>query len=78
MVLDVHFKPSLSPFLSCMSVVKQKSAFAPVLKLQSSTAEASGVPICTVMAHDMHVFTHKLFSSTQYYLRDCDCAYTHE
>ncbi|XP_058605078.1 transcription factor COE3 isoform X1 [Onychostoma macrolepis] len=27
-------------------IVKQKSAFAPVLKLQSSTAEASGVPIC--------------------------------
>lgn len=55
-------KPSLCPFLSCMFVVKQKSAFAPVLKLQSSTAQASGVPVCTVMAHDMHVFTHKLLS----------------
>uniref|UniRef100_A0A672QMF2 IPT/TIG domain-containing protein n=1 Tax=Sinocyclocheilus grahami TaxID=75366 RepID=A0A672QMF2_SINGR len=69
------FKPSLSPFLSCMSVVKQKSAFAPVLKLQSSTEQASGVPVCTVMAHDMHVFTHKLLACSfhlPYNTLNCD------
>ncbi|XP_018926564.2 transcription factor COE1 isoform X1 [Cyprinus carpio] len=57
---QTHTRPSVSnfsvatqPLLDCPTadtqhyIVKQKSAFAPVLKLQSSTAQASGVPVCT-------------------------------
>lgn len=72
-VSDIHLNLPCLLSSSCVSIVKQKSAFAPVLKLQSSPAQASSLPICTVRTSTSKL---SLFIAKKYICTSAICIYT--